>query len=292
LAECGGILRRLESRVRRCGQRTGTIIELGSLMNFQVWTIVAVLPLVLGQVGWAHNSKGRNPDTVQEMPAQDNQERKEAILRQLRSSKLDDRMAALHILVGHDRSLPFLRDEKIRAAVIDLLHRETINARDYDTGERTDFQYYQSFLLDVVKQIAVDYDSSNAWKTLVDSNYGTGSPFGEWLARQPAAYAHLMDRIDDKDDTRRSQTLSMLGQVCAGRPTTCSKILPALRERTSSADSWTRQGAIAGLGACGTFEDIAFLRALPACSSDLSTRPLCHLMEDKITKRLTEHEHQ
>jgi len=267
----------------------GLLLSVWVLMRFQVWTIAAILLLVITQVGGAQKPKGENYDLTQEMRFQDNQERQEALLHQLRSSNLDDRMAALHILVGNDRSLSLLKDEKIRAAVIDLLQRETRNARDYDTRERTDFQYYQSFLLDVVRKIATDYDSPNAWKILVDSNYGTGSPFGQWLAKQPAAYAHLMDRIDDKDDTRRSQTLIMLGKICASRPSTCSKILPALRERTTSADSWTRQGAIAALGACGTFEDIAFLRALPACSSDLSTRPLCRLMEDKITKRLTEH---
>jgi hypothetical protein len=215
-------------------------------------------------------------------------ERTKILLDQLKSPKVDDRMAALQALVGHDRSLPVLKDAKVREALIDLLRRETVNGREYNLGERTDFQYYQGFLLEAVQRIATDYNTPDAWKILVNSNYGPESPFGQWIAKQPQSYGLFMANIEKSDPNSRNQAVIMLGQVCANVPAMCLKILPLLRERIASEDSDTRQTAMVGLGACGTAEDVARLRDLPACSNDWATRPLCRLMEDKITKRLAQ----
>jgi hypothetical protein len=197
-------------------------------------------------------------------------------------------MDALHALVGHDRSLPVLKNPKVRAALIDLLRRETVNGRDYDLGERTDFQDYYEFLIEAVQKSAVEHSTPEAWKILVYSNYGPASPFGQWIAKQPQSYDLLMAHIDNGDRNSRDQAVKMLGQVCANIPAKCSEILPLLWKRVASEDSDTRQTAIAALGACGTAEDVARLRNLPACSNDWATSLLCRVIEDKITKRLAQ----
>ncbi len=231
----------------------------------------------------ADNASARNETE----PSMD-EEHTQKLLQQLKSIRFEDRLAALHQLVGHDRALPVLKDSKIRAALIELLKRETNTGRNYNLQERTDFQYYYGFLMEAVQKIAEDYSTPEAWKDLVYSNYAPGSPLGQWIAKQPESYDPLLTWVSDNDSGHRYQALWMMGEICANNPGLCPKILPLLRDRIGSPDTWTRQGAMQGLGICGTAEDILRLRDLPACSNDWGTRPLCRQIEEKIGKRLAE----
>jgi hypothetical protein len=155
-------------------------------------------------------------------------------------------------------------------------------------GERTDFQYYYGFLCRTVQKLAADYDMPEAWKAVVYSGYAPGSSLGQWVAKQPQSYELLLPWVEDKDFRRRHFSLEMLGQICAANAGLRPKILPLLREKASSADTWTQQGAMVALGTCGTAEDIIRLRNMPACSNRWGTALLCKQIENKISRCLAE----
>lgn len=240
------------------------------------------------QISTVPASKGADKTTSSGPPLSLSPEQKHSLLDQLKSGKLEDRLTALHQLVGHDRSLPILKDKEIRAAIVDLFKRETSNGRQYDIGERTDFQYYYDFLGEAVQKIAVDYGTPESWRLLVYSNYGPESVFGRWIAKQPQSLPLLLSMIDDQESGYRHKGLIMLGEICATNSAQCPKILPILRERVSSTDFWTQQGAMVALGVCGTADDVTLLRNLPACSTQWAASLLCKQVEDKITKRLAQ----
>ena len=211
----------------------------------------------------------------------------QALLNRLKAPRLEDRMAALHAIVGKDPALPMLKNPRVRIALVDLFQRETNNARGTGLGERMDFERYYDFLTQAVQKIASGYQTPEAWKALVYSNYGTGSPFSEWIAKQPESYNLLLAWVDDEDGMHRHQALEMLGYICALNPERRPAALPALRERIASSDTPTQQGALQGLGWCGTQDDIALLHNLPACSSQWDIKILCKQEEAKISERLS-----
>jgi hypothetical protein len=210
----------------------------------------------------------------------------QALLDRLKAPRLEDRMAALHVIVGKDPALPMLKNARVRMALVDLFQRETNNARGSGLGERMDFERYYDFLSQAVQKIASGYQTPEAWKALVYSNYAAGSPFGEWVAKQPESYSLLLAWVDDKDGTHRRQALEMLGYIGALNPERRPAALQVLRERIASSDTPTQQGALQGLGWCGTQDDIALLHNLPACSSQWDVKILCKQEEAKIGERL------
>ena len=79
----------------------------------------------------------------------------------------------------------------------------------------------------------------------------------------------------------------MLGYVCSINPERRPAALEVLRERIASSDTSTQQGALQGLGWCGTQDDIARLHSLPACTSQWDVKILCQQEEAKISERLS-----
>ena len=248
-----------------------------SMLAVAVWAATVATPDAPAQDASDHGAKR------DKTPPED---QKEKLLNRLKSPEFEDRLAALHELVGHDRSLPVLRDAKVRAALIDLLSRESKNAQSGGLDERLDFQYYYGFLLEAVRKIATDYKTPEAWKSLVYSGYGPDSELGAWILKQPESYPLLLAWVDDKDFRNRHQALWALGYICANNAALSPKILRVLRDRIGSSDTWTQQGSMMGLGVCGTADDIDRLRKLPACSNQWNVKILCRQIEGKISKRL------
>ena len=247
-----------------------------STLTVAAWAATAAIQDTSAQGAMDHGvTRNRTP----------REDQKKKLLERLKSPEFEDRLAALHELVGQDRSLPVLQDAKVRAALIDLLSRESKNAQSGGLDERLDFQYYYGFLLETVQKIATDY-TPEAWKSLVYSGYGPDSPLGAWILKQPESYPLLLAWVDDKDFRNRHQALWALGYVCANNAALCPKILPVLRDRIGSSDTWTQQGSMMGLGVCGTADDIDRLQKLPACSNQWNVKILCRQIEGKISKRL------
>ena len=142
----------------------------------------------------------------------------QALLDQLKAPRLGDRMAALRVIVGKDPALPMLKNARVRIALVNLFRRETNNARGTGLGERMDFERYYDFLSQAVQKIASGYQAPEAWKALVYSNYAAGSPFGEWVAKQPESYALLLAWVDDEDGMHRYQGARDVGLRLLDQP--------------------------------------------------------------------------
>jgi len=252
-----------------------------------VWLVASAALLALNGTA-QDNAKPRDqaPPPDQNAPAlTDVQIQK--LLDQLHSPEFEDRLSALHQLVGHDRTLPILRDGKVRVALISLLERETINGKSsYDLAEDTRFQYYESFLMEVAQKISADYGTPEAWKALVYSSYSPHSALGQQIAKAPQAFDLMLPWVDDPDPNKRYQALWMMGEICVNDQPLCPKVWPILRKSINSTDQSTREPAIKALALCGTAEDLDRLRKLSGCQLDATVRAWCASLEKTMAKRL------